>query len=96
MCARNESHLRTYGIDVAQRDAMAEAQNFLCYTCDTPEPDTRGGRLCLDHCHATGTIRRLLCHMCNVALGYVKDNPATLRRLAAMLEEHVPAEEATR
>lgn len=40
----------------------------------------------LDHDHATGRFRGWLCHHCNVALGCVRDNPETLRKLASYLE----------
>ena len=38
-----------------------------------------------DHNHETGYIRGLLCRHCNMALGYVLDNPRTLQRLARYL-----------
>lgn len=44
-------------------------------------------RICLDHCHETGNFRAWLCDLCNRTLGYAKDNPETLRKLATMLEE---------
>ena len=40
----------------------------------------------IDHCHASGKFRGLLCSSCNLALGKVFDSPETLRRLAAYLE----------
>lgn len=36
---------------------------------------------CIDHNHTTGKVRGLLCHKCNMALGYVYDNPTTLLNL---------------
>ena len=39
-----------------------------------------------DHNHQTGSFRGWICNSCNIALGMVKDNPETLRRLAAYLE----------
>lgn len=41
--------------------------------------------LVVDHDHATGVVRGLLCSSCNVALGLAKDNPITLERLANYL-----------
>lgn len=45
-------------------------------------------RMHIDHCHKSGKIRGILCSGCNVALGQVQDNPATLRSLANYLEKH--------
>jgi formate dehydrogenase maturation protein FdhE len=39
-----------------------------------------------DHDHGTGKFRGWICNMCNRALGMVRDNPITLRRLADYLE----------
>jgi len=44
--------------------------------------------LSVDHCHATGRIRGLLCAKCNQAIGLMKDNPIFLRRAADYVERH--------
>ncbi len=41
--------------------------------------------LYVDHCHQTKTIRGLLCHKCNIALGHMNDNPEQLERAATYL-----------
>lgn len=41
----------------------------------------------VDHNHATGEIRGLLCGSCNTALGLLKDSPAVVRGALAYLEE---------
>lgn len=44
-------------------------------------------RICLDHCHETGSFRGWLCDHCNLILGHAKDDPALLRNLADYLEK---------
>jgi hypothetical protein len=44
-------------------------------------------KLCMDHSHAAAEFRGWLCNDCNLALGYVKENPAILRALADYLEK---------
>lgn len=39
-----------------------------------------------DHCHQSGNFRGWLCENCNVAIGIVRENPATMRSLADYLE----------
>ena len=41
----------------------------------------------VDHCHATGQIRGILCNNCNRAAGLACDNPKILRALARYLEK---------
>jgi len=40
-----------------------------------------------DHDHSTGQFRGWICEHCNKALGFVKDDPALLRKLAEYLEK---------
>lgn len=42
-------------------------------------------RLAIDHCHATGRIRGLLCHRCNTAIGLLRDSPELLANAIAYL-----------
>lgn len=51
-----------------------------CEICGSPD------HISFDHCHKSSVFRGWLCHGCNVALGYVKDNPKTLRALASYVE----------
>lgn len=44
------------------------------------------GRICFDHCHASGAFRGWLCHHCNLILGHAKDDSALLRKLADYLD----------
>lgn len=41
----------------------------------------------IDHCHATGNYRGLLCRNCNLMLGYSKDNMNTLKNAIEYLNK---------
>ena len=84
---RDREFQRKYGITLAEREALAQAQDHRCLACQKPEAECRNGRLYVDHCHTTGAVRALLCSVCNLALGMLNDDPEALRRLAHMVEE---------
>jgi recombination endonuclease VII len=60
-----------YGLTVRAFDQMVAWQAGRCVICQ----GRTGRRLSVDHCHATGLVRALLCSNCNVGLGNLKDNP---------------------
>ena len=55
---------QNYGITEEQYNIMLERQNHCCAICDRHE-DQFTKRLAVDHNHATGEIRGLLCAYCN-------------------------------
>jgi recombination endonuclease VII len=63
-----------FGMTLADFDRMLEGQNGVCALCKKKPKQ----RLCIDHCHATGKVRRLLCYNCNCMLGNARDNPDVL------------------
>jgi len=86
-CSANERK-RRYGID--NYDELLEKQAGVCAICGNTETATLRGkvkRLAVDHDHATGKIRGLLCNNCNNMLGRSQDNPDTLRKAANYLEQ---------
>lgn len=85
-----EAHLRrSYGIGIEEYGVMFEAQNGVCAICRQPEREGKDGPrlLAVDHCHATGKVRGLLCFNCNAALGNLGDDAALLRAALTYLEE---------
>lgn len=80
---------RKYGITLAEKTSMLEAQNNLCAICQqvialdgTPKENTIA---CLDHCHTTGKIRGLLCNSCNKGLGNFRDSVESLQNAITYL-----------
>ena len=66
------SRIRRYGIDVEDYERMLEEQNGGCYICGKVPEDNRA--LDIDHDHATGKVRGLLCSNHNRALGLLNDD----------------------
>lgn len=73
---RKSSLKRNFGITPEDYAAKLQAQGGVCAICAKPPVDRR---LAVDHCHTTGTIRGLLCVLCNTALGKFKDDPRLLQ-----------------
>lgn len=69
---------------------MLAEQEGVCALCGKPPSNEsqNSALLHLDHCHATGKIRRLLCHHCNMGLGRFFDDPDLLRKAADYIEAY--------
>ncbi len=74
-----------YGITAADWDRMYSAQGGVCALCRDPKRTGRFNTLVVDHCHATGRARGLLCAGCNVALGRLGDSAESIERVLAYL-----------
>lgn len=61
--------LRTFGLTEEQFVAMCEEQQYRCAICGIDKPGG-SGQWNIDHDHVTGKVRRLLCLVCNVGLGW--------------------------
>lgn len=74
---------KVYGIPVDAYDALYVAQDGRCAICRRATGKTR--RLAVDHDHATGKVRGLLCRVCNSMLGHARDDIEFFLRAAAYL-----------
>lgn len=87
---------RRHGISGDAYIQLLLLQEGVCAICRKPEVlrDNRSGlvkNLSVDHDHATGAIRGLLCTRCNSAIAYFQEDAASLRRAADYLESNTPA-----
>lgn len=82
--SNRKSHLkRKYSMTIEEYDEMLAGQGGGCAICGRPpRPDIS---LHVDHDHATGKIRALLCFRCNNALGDFLDDETLLREAARYL-----------
>jgi hypothetical protein len=72
---RRRRRLAFYGLDEESYGAMNEAQAGACAICHEPEHRLSRGLptpLSVDHDHATGVVRGLLCARCNSVLGLME------------------------
>jgi hypothetical protein len=80
------SHLRkSFGLSVEDYDALLASQGGVCAICGK-HPNDAPKRFHVDHDHATGAVRGILCHTCNQGLGQFKDDVARMRAAVAYLE----------
>lgn len=75
---------RLYGITLEEYEAMLLKQGGVCAICGLTER-VEGRALAVDHCHATGAVRGLLCSACNIALGKFEDDTERLRKAITYL-----------
>lgn len=81
--------INTYGITEQQYQDKLVEQNYKCSICGKKhDVVVTKGTLVVDHNHATGDVRALLCHSCNMGLGKFKDDPELLKRAAEYIERY--------
>lgn len=94
---RQRDLARKYKISPEQYQQMLTEQNGVCAICRGPETrfDSRLGiltRLAVDHCHATGKVRGLLCSRCNVTIGRINESIDLLRAMEVYMQHHLTKE----
>jgi hypothetical protein len=85
---------KLYGLTEQTYNAMLDGQGHACAICESKVSWSRnykykkGGssRFMVDHCHATGRVRGLLCTRCNRALGLLQDSVEVILRAAEYLK----------
>lgn len=69
-----------FGLSPADYHRMLAEQNGVCAICGADTPRNRSKtRFSIDHDHATGEVRGLLCGPCNTGIGHLQDNPVVLQ-----------------
>lgn len=73
---------RNLGVTKSDYFRMFEFQGGVCAICKNP-PAGKNRRLSVDHCHATGQVRALLCSGCNAGIGFFAED---ITRLQSAIE----------
>lgn len=76
-----------YGLTLDQFHEMIRQQEGKCAICRW-----EANPLVVDHDHATGRVRALLCHKCNRLLGFLGNDPGILQDAVNYLLAHREAE----
>lgn len=87
----SERRATNYGISDTEFDALREKQGGVCAIChraQSASADAQHQNLSVDHDHATGVIRGLLCNRCNRAIGLLQDDPRLLIAAARYLKRN--------
>lgn len=90
---RNRRRLKLYGLTMDDYERMNEEQGGRCAICGgTRVRSDSDGKLVVDHDHATGAVRALLCSPCNSGLGHFVDDPTLLLAAIEYLKKHARPE----
>lgn len=87
---RNYHLKRTYNITLEEYNTLFIKQNGCCAICGKHQNELKN-KLSVDHNHTTKKVRGLLCHKCNVALGYADENIHILLNMVYYLKKEIEA-----
>jgi Recombination endonuclease VII len=91
---KSQNLLTVYGITLIEYEARLAEQGGGCAVCGDTQTRKDRKYLYVDHDHATGEVRGLLCTNCNFAIGHAQDEPDRLIAMAAYLIRHGASEGA--
>lgn len=77
---RLAQRVRKYGLTAEEYKQLIDKQDGKCAICGASIGNTEGDRLYVDHDHATGKVRGLLCSNCNLGLGKFQDSVQLLQK----------------
>lgn len=82
---KKDRRLRTYGITDKQFADLFASQGNCCALCRASTPRHKNKDWSVDHDHATGKVRGILCNPCNTGIGLLGDNSDLCSAAAAYL-----------
>lgn len=76
---------RKFGITLKDYNHKLKEQEGKCMICNMTE-EQNGKRFAVDHNHATGKVRDLLCGNCNAAIGFLQENINIVKKAVLYIE----------
>lgn len=87
-CVTCKNGLDRYNLNKLQIIELYESQNRKCSLCDKQVvlfSRRKGDSAYIDHNHETGEVRAILCHPCNISVGYIENAKIDIKRLLRYL-----------
>lgn len=90
----NMSYCRRMGLQFTEADfqAMWISQDHKCAICGQRPTPFNKKRFPIDHDHATGQIRAIVCHKCNLLVGILEKDPGLVQKAQAYIRHHARKE----
>lgn len=82
-CKVRAKRHEAYGLTLVELQQLLD-QHKQCAICGSTNWGKKGPQV--DHDHATGAVRGVLCFWCNTGIGHLGDDPARLRAAARYIE----------
>jgi hypothetical protein len=79
-CQPCRNYRQKYGLTRPQVIQLLDSQLNSCSICTRPISLGRYKGV-VDHCHSTSKVRGVLCHECNIMVGYIENSKLSLERL---------------
>lgn len=90
-CLTDARRAKTYGLSPDQYRSLWAKQSDACAVCRIALAALPAKDIHIDHDHATGAVRGIVCAKCNLGLGQFRDNAVFLLRAALYLMDREPA-----
>ena len=83
---KSRAFFKKYGIHRSDFDLLRAKQDNKCAICKGNLENNKKSHM--DHCHASGKLRGVLCTKCNVGLGMFQDNMENLKSAVKYLKKY--------
>jgi hypothetical protein len=84
-CAAAQKRLTRYDLSAQEYTRMFFMQGSRCAICGRRQDELEHA-LCVDHDHASGKVRGLICRSCNLGIANFEENVVYLRRAIEYVE----------